>query len=452
MRTTRFNRRSMMRGLLGGGAVAVAIPTLDIFLDGHGKAYANGAKLPVRFGTYFWGLGLTPLVNGGSRWVPTKMGAGYEITPELESLKALRDKVSVFSGFRVILDGKPNLQHWTGQGAVLSGVAPGKPGSFDAGTFDVAMVDQLGGGTRFRSIELTPFGNPKLSYSTRNGQSFNTPETSPLALYQRLFGEGFRDPNDPNWTPDPSIALRQSVLSAIKDQRTALMAEASAADRQKLDQYFTSIRQMEQQLAIESQRPAKCESCVVPKSPADATRSGMIDTVNRNNKLMAELMAMALACNQTKIFNVVHTSATSETYLEGDTSIYHLHTHDEAVDAALGYQPVSSKLAELSFRGYGQFLSAMDAIKEGDGTLLDNAIVLGFSDTGYAKIHSTDNIPMFLGGGAGGRHKGGVHVAGAGDPVSRVSLTAQQLAGMSVGSFGVGGMATAKPITEVIKA
>lgn len=449
--TMRFNRRSMMRGLLGGATVAMGVPMLDAFLNENGNAFADGAKLPVRFGTYFWGLGLTPIVGGGSRWVPTKVGAGYEITPELQSIAKLRDKVSVFSGFRVHLDGKPNLQHWTGQCSVLSGQATGRSGVFEGPSFDVAMAQQLGGGTRFRSIELTPFGNPRLSYSTSNGTSFNTPETSPLSLYTRIFGEGFRDPNDPNWSPDPSIMLRQSVLSAVTEQRQALMAEAGAADKIKLDQYFSSLRQMEQQLDIESQRPAKCESCVVPTAPAEEKRAGLINVVNKNNKLMADLMAMALACNQTKIFNVVHTSATSEAYLEGDTAIYHLHTHDEPVDTRLGYQPISSQLAEASFRGYGDFLSSLEAIKEGDGTLLDNSLMLGFSDTGYAKIHSTDNIPMFLGGGAGGKHKGGVHVVGNGDPVTRVSLTAQQLAGMPVGEFGVRAMKTAKTITEVVR-
>jgi len=434
----RFNRRSMMRGLLGGSTVALGIPMLDAFLDGNGKAFADGARLPTRF--------------GGSRWVPTKVGAGYEITPELESLRALRDKVSVFSGFRVHLDGKPNLQHWTGQGAILSGLAPDRIGTFNAATFDTAMVDQIGGGTRFKSLELTPFGNPKLSYSTRNGQSFNTPEATPISLYTRIFGEGFQDPNNPNWKPDPSIMLRQSVLSAVTEQRKTLMADAGAADRQKLDQYFTSLRQMEQQLQVESLRPARADACVVPTSPAEIKKSGQIDVVNANNKLMASLMAMALACNQTKIFNVVHTSATSEAYLPGDTAIYHLHTHDEPVDPKLGYQLISSELAGKAVQGYGDFLTALDSIKEGDGTLLDNCLVMGFSDTGYAKIHSTDNIPMFLAGGAGGRHKGGQHIVGNGDPVSRVSLTAQQLAGMKVGEFGIGGMKTSKPATEVMKA
>jgi len=443
--TSKFNRRSFMRGALGASAVTVAIPTLDQFLDNNGKAYADGAKLPVRFGTFFWGLGLTP-----GRWVPSKVGADWDMTPELSSLKDLKKKVSVFSGFRVHLDGRPNIVHWTGQASILSGVAASKNGSFDAGTFDVTMADQLGAGMRFRSIEMTPFGNPRLSYSTRTGNGFNTPEASPISLYTRLFGEGFQDPNDPNWKPDPNIMLRQSVLSAVTDQRKALLAQAGAADKIKLDQYFTSVREMEGALAAQLEKPAKCESCVVPASPAETARSGMIETVNANNKLMGKLTAMALACNQTKLFNVVHTSATSEAYLPGDSMIYHSHTHDEAIDEKVGYQVITSKLAGLVFQGYADFVSALDEIKEGDGTLLDNSLVMGFSDTGYAKIHSTDNIPMFFAGLAGGAHKGNMHVVGNGDPVSRVSLTAQQLVGMPVGSFGIGAMKTSKSVTEVV--
>ena len=442
---SKFTRRTVLRGALNSAAVMVALPTLDCFLNSNGTAYADGTKLPTRLGTYFWGLGLTP-----GRWVPKTVGAKWELTPELMSLKGLEQKVSVFSGFRVLLDGRPNLQHWTGQGAVLSGLAPARLGAFDRSTFDTHAAEQLGSGSRFRSIQLTPFGNPKLSYSTTSGTSFNTPDATPLSLYTRLFGEGFQDPNSPNWKPDPNVILKKSVLSAVQEQRQSLLKQAGSADKQKLDQYFSSVRQMEEQLSVELQRPAKAEACTIPKAPAESTKSGMIERVNENNKIMAQLMAMALACNQTKVFSVVHTSATSEAYLPGDSSIYHLHTHDEPVDTQLGYQVISSKLAELSFRGYGDFLRALDAIKEGDATLLDNTLVLGFSDTGYAKIHSTDNIPLFLAGGAGGKHKGGVHVVGNGDPVSRVSLTAQQLVGMPVGEFGIGSMKTAKPCSEVI--
>lgn len=440
----KFTRRSILRGAFRGASYAVALPTLNMFLNESGNAYADGTPLPLRLGTYFWGLGLTP-----GRWVPEKIGAGWELTPELQSLKGLEQKVSVFSGFRVLLDGRPNIQHWTGQGAILSGIAPASGGTFDRASFDVAAAEQLGGGTRFRSLQVTPFGNPKLSYSTSSGKSFNTPDASPFAFYNRLFGEGFQDPNSPNWTPDPNTILRKSVLSTVGDQRKALLANAGSEDKIKLDQYFTSVRELEQQLAIELQRPPKAEACVLPTAPVEEQRSGEIYKVNENNILMARLMAMALACNQTKVFSVVHTSATSETYLPGDSDIYHLHTHDEPVDTELGYQVISSQLAELSFRGYSDFIRELDSIREGDGTLLDHSLVLGFSDTGYAKIHSTDNIPMFIAGGGNGRHKTGQHVSGKGDPVSRVSLTVQQLAGMSVGEFGVGSMKTDRGVSEV---
>ena len=92
----------------------------------------------------------------------------------------------------------------------------------------------------------------------------------------------------------------------------------------------------------------------------------------------------------------------------------------------------------------------MEAVKEGDGTLLDNCLIMGFSDTGYAKIHSLENIPILLAGGAGGRHKAGQHIATEGESVTRVSLTAQQIIGAPVGEFGAGAMKTSRPITEVM--
>lgn len=443
----KLTRRSMMRGLLAGGVGAtVGVPLLDCFLNENGTAMADGQKLPIRFGTYFWGLGLT---HGPGRWVPSKTGAGYELLPETASLKGLEHKTSILSGFRVHLDGRPNIQHHTGNGAILTGIAPSIGGAFDYPSFDTAMADEIGGGTRFRSIELSPFGT-NVSYSTRTGKSFSTPETSPMSLYTRLFGEGFQDPNADTWTPSKEAMLRKSVLSAVTEQRQSLVAQVGSADKARLDQYFTSLRQMEEQLSNELTKPAKCESCVVPAAPDETARSGEITKVNSNNKIMADLMAMALACNQTKIFNVAHTNAGSSAFLPGDPSIYHLHTHDEAVDAKLGYQVTAAKLAALHFQGYSDFVRALDQIKEGDGTLLDNSLVFGFSDTGNARTHSTDNIPLFLAGKAGGKHKAGQHIAGGGEPVSRASLTAQQLVGMPIGEFGHGAMKTSKSLSELI--
>jgi hypothetical protein len=439
--------------MLQGTAVCVGIPILDRFLDGNGIVYADGAKLPVRFGTYFWGLGLTDTPTGGTRWVPSKTGFGYEIMPELEALKAVKDKVSVFSGFRVIGDGRPNLVHWSGHASILSGAAPGVTGRFDAPSFDTTIADAIGATTRFKAIDIdASVSRLPVSYSTRTGVTFALPETTPIALYTRLFGPGFQDPNSDNWKPDPSIMLRQSVLSAIKDQRQALMAGVGKADQVKLDQYFTSVREMENQLATQLEKPAKCEACIVPPSPQDkdAPRSASVDSVHANTKAMARLLALGLACNQTRVFNFVHTAGLSETYVPGESKIYHQITHDEPTDTALGYQPETSRLAGLVMQAFGDFLVELDAVKEGGGTLLDNCLIMAFSDTGYAKIHSIENIPMFLAGKAGGRHKAGQHVHAVGESVTRVSLTAQQLVGAPVGEFGSGSMRTARPIAEII--
>ncbi len=446
-----IDRRLFLRGMLNGAAVCVGIPFLDRYLNGKGSAFADGAKLPVRFGTYFWGLGLTDTPTGGTRWVPSKTGHGYEIMPELESLKPVKDKVSVFSGFRAIGDGRPNLVHWSGHASILSGVAPAVTGRFDSPSFDTRIADAIGTATRFKVIDIdASMSRQPVSYSTRTGTTFATPESTPLALYTRLFGTGFQDPNSDDWKPDPSIMLRQSVLSAVKDQRQALMAGVGKADQIKLDQYFSSLRDMENQLAIQLQKPEKCAACVSPAAPRETPRSASVDAVRANTRAMAKLLAMGLACNQTKVFNFVHTSGTSETYIAGQSKIYHQITHDEPVDANLGYQPETSKLASLVMEALGDFLVELDAIKEGEGTVLDNSLIMAFSDTGYAKIHSIENIPMFLAGRAGGRHKAGQHIHVTGESVTRVSLTAMQLAGAPVGEFGSGTMKTTRPIIEVM--
>ena len=446
-----FNRRSFLRGMLQGTAVCVGIPILDRFLDGNGTIYADGAKLPVRFGTYFWGLGLTDTPTGGTRWVPSKTGSGYEIMPELEALKPVKDKVSVFSGFRAIGDGRPNLVHWSGHASILSGVAPAQTARFDAPSFDTRIADAIGASTRFKVIDIdASVSRQPVSYSTRTGVTFAMPETTPLALYTRLFGPGFQDPNSDNWKPDPSIMLRQSVLSAIKEQRQALMAGVGKSDQIKLDQYFTSVREMETQLATQLEKPEKCEACVVPPSPKETQRSASVDSVRANTKVMAKLLALGLACNQTRVFNFVHTAGISETYIAGESKIYHQITHDEPTDAKLGYQPETSMLAGLVMQAFGDFLVELNDVKEGESTLLDNCLIMAFSDTGYAKIHSIENIPMFLAGKAGGRHKAGQHIHVTGESVTRVSLTAQQLVGAPVGEFGSGSMKTSRPITEIM--
>jgi hypothetical protein len=228
------------------------------------------------------------------------------------------------------------------------------------------------------------------------------------------------------------------------------MAEVGKSDQAKLDQYFTSLREIENQLAMQLEKPEPCEACEVPEAPPGAPVSVIVDVVNANSKTMAKLLAMGLACNQTRVFNFVHTPGLSTAYIAGETKTYHQITHDEPTDAKLGFQPKTSQLAGMIMQGFGDFLHELDAIKEGGATLLDNTLVMAFSDTGYAKIHSIDNIPVFFAGAAGGKHRAGQHIASKGEPVSRLSLTAQQLVGVPIGEFGMEAMKTSRPISEVM--
>jgi hypothetical protein len=439
-----IKRRQLLRGMMGGAGVTVALPFLECFLNANGTALASGRPLPVRFGTWNWGCGMNP-----QRWIPTKIGKDYDLPPELKYIAAIKDQVNVFSGYKAILDGKPNLPHISGMMALRSGQVAAKE-SYDAPTLDVLVGDVIGTDTRFRSLEMAATGNPNHSYSYRNATSKNPAEVSPISLYTRIFGTDFHDPNAADFKPDPKLMLRKSVLSGVSEQRAAFVDQLGAADKARLDEYFTSVRQLEQQLDLQLQKPPPAEACKVPKQPADAPVGTEVGQVLQNHKLMAELLAMALACNQTKVFNMVYSDSASTLRMPGEQMIHHLMTHEEPIDAALGYQPKATYFVERSMEAWATFVSTLAAVREGDGTLLDNCLVFGHSDTEFARIHSISGIPVMMAGKAGGRMKTGIHVNETGEPITRVGFTALQIMGVPLDKWGMGSMQTSKPITEVL--
>jgi hypothetical protein len=440
-----ITRRSALKGMLGGTAVTVGLPLLDCFLNTNGTALAAGAPLPVRFGTWFWGCGMTP-----ARWVPQKPGHDYDIPVELKPIAPYKDQIVVLSGFQAILDGRSNYPHSSGNISVRTGVAPDKPDQFANPTIDILVGDVAGTGTRFRSLDVTCTGDPRHSYSASSAAARNPSEPSPLALYTRVFGPDFQDPNAADFKPDPRIMLRKSVLSAIKDHRDRLVQVVGGADRVRLDEYFTSVRQLEQQLALQLEKPPPAEACAIPKKPDDAPVGTEIGQAVATHRLMAQLLAMALACNQTRIFNVVFSDSASSLRKAGSSTTHHQLTHEEQVDASLGYQPEATKFVEQSMVAWGEFVIAVASIREGDGTLLDHMLVMAHSDTQFAKTHSVNGIPVMLAGRAGGRIKTGQHIDGNGDPISRIGLTVQQIMGVSIDKWGAGSMLTGKPVAEVL--
>ena len=443
---TRFTRRAALQGMMGGAAVTVGLPFLDCFLDANGTALAAGGRLPIRFGTWFWGCGMTP-----DRFVPKKVGAGYDIPVELEPITPVKDQTVVLTGFKAILDGRSNFPHTSGNISVRTGTAPDKPDEFKDPTIDILVGDVIGTSTRFRSLEVTATGDPRHSYSSRSLGARNPAEISPVALYTRIFGPEFQDPNAADFKPDPKVMLRKSVLSAVAEHRARFLRDVGAADKARLDEYFTSLRQLEQQLDLQLQKPPPAEACIVPKGgPKDGPVGTEIGQANANHALMADLLAMAVACNQTRVFNVVFSDSASSLRKEGSSTTHHQLTHEEQVDPKVGYQPQATWFVEQSMAAWGTFVKALSAIKEGDGTLLDNMLVMAHSDTQFAKTHSVDGIPVMLLGKAGGKIRTGLHIDGNGDPISRIGLTVQQIMGVSVDKWGAGSMQTSKSISEIL--
>ena len=114
----KFNRRSLLRGVVHGSAVAMGLPILDSFLDENGTAFAeDGAALPPCFGSWFWGLGLTP-----GLWEPKEIGADYELPEHIAVLSPIKQKLNVYSGLQVFLDGKVNQNHMSGAQGQMTGI------------------------------------------------------------------------------------------------------------------------------------------------------------------------------------------------------------------------------------------------------------------------------------------------------------------------------------------
>ena len=438
----KMSRRSMLRGMMGSAVVTVGLPFLDCFLNANGTALASGAPLPLRFGTWFWGLGMTP-----GEWEPKTAGAKYEMREQMRTLAPFRDKLNIYSGMKATLDGHPLQVHTSGQQVILGGSV--QPGPDFLPSIDSVIADKIGTRTRFRSLEVSCNGSP-LSQSRRGGSVVNPGEISLVALYTRIFGADIQDPNAADFKPDPRVLLRRSALSALADQRESLVKQIGAADRTRLDEYFTSLRELEQQLDLQMQKPAPLEACTMADKSSDAQIGSVIDNVLANHKLFAGLLAHALACGQTQVINVMLSGGLSNLRKASNPMTMHIYSHEEANDPKLGYQAMVAWFQMQCMDGFRDMLAALDGIKEGDSTLLDRSLLLALTDHGYAKVHGLDNIPLLTAGSAGGRIKTGIHVQSNGDPVTRVGLTIQQVMGLPLNNWGTESNRTARPITEIL--
>ncbi len=442
---SKLSRRRVLKGMLNGSVVSIALPFLDCFLNESGTALASGVPIPQRFGTWSWGLGMSEAI-----FVPKKTGANFDLPPEIASLAPVQKHINLYTNFHVFKDAAPNLCHHSGWVILRSGIAPMTSANRPGETIDVTVSRKIGNATRFRSLSATATGDVRNSFSYENGNSVNVPEWSPLRFYQRLFGTDFQDPNASEFTPDPRVMVRKSSLSTVLEETRKLNKELGTEDRARLDQYFTGLRDLERRFDLQLTKPDPREACIVTDKPEDLPSGLDAYLVAKRHRMMTDLMLMAVACDQTRVTNMFYASAFSATTKPGYDKPHHTATHEEAVDEELQCQPNVSWYVRRAMDEWAYYVEAMANFREGDGTLLDNSLIYATTDQSFAKIHGIEGIPMFSAGTAGGRVKTGLHIDGGGSPGCRLGYTAMKLMGVDVPSWGDKSNNTSKEIGEIL--
>ena len=439
-----LNRRRVLRGMLHGSAVTVGLPLLNCFLNGNGDALANGEAMPVRFGTWYWDLGMQKAI-----FEPTKTGPNWDFKEETEALRPVQGLINIFTNFQAFRDNAQNLCHHTGWVIARTGTAPLLRDDVPGETVDVTIANLISRTRRFKVLSANAAGDARKSFSYENASTPNPPDVSPIAFYTRLFGPDFQDPNAKEFKPNPRIMVRKSVLTGVKDEIATLNAKVGAEDKARLDQYFSGLRHLEQQFDQQLTKPDPIAACHAPSAVKEEPKVGNESTLMvERHKMLTNLMVMAVACDQTRVFNTSYGS--HETTKLGYEKPHHTTTHEEPVEEKLGYQPTVSWFTRRSMEAWAYYVQAFANFKEGDGTLLDHVFILANTDHGYARVHSLDGIPMFSAGRAGGKIKSGLHVDGKGTSVTRLSYTGMRLMGVDAPSWGTNSNKTSDPLGEIL--
>lgn len=420
----KLDRRTVLRGLLAGGLVTVGLPFLEIFSERSASAAPDG--LPKRFGMFYWGNGVLP-----DLWVPTGAGANFTLSPTLAPLAPHQAKLSVVSGMKVpFVNAVPHL---SGPVGFFTGKPPLKndPGAFGAPTIDQVIADVVGADSRFRSIEaaVQP-GTTGLSFNGPN--SPNPAESDPAALFQRIFGPEFVKPGS-TAAPAPTLALRKSVLDAVTEDAKELQGVLGASDKARLERHLDGVRSLEQRIQKLQQSPPNLVACNPPKAPKDtfpavAGRAPLSEI----SRAMVDILAMALACDQTRVFSLWFTQPVSNALIGDASAGHHQLTHDEPSP-----QPEVAKILTQIMSELAYLLKAFDSVTEGDGTLLDHCAILATSDCNYGRQHTLDDYPIVIAGSCNGALKTGLHYrAPSADNTSKVALSLARAMGLTLETFG----------------
>jgi hypothetical protein len=433
MTTRQLSRRTVLRG----AGTAIALPLLDAMLP-RGLA-AETVKAPRRMAFIY-----SP--NGAvmPHWTPKKDGADFDLPACLLPMKEHRDDLIVFSGLtcdKARANGDGAGDHARASGAFLTGAQPKKTAgaNFQAGlSADQLAARQLGDRTRLPSLELAVekyrgAGNCDSGYSCvyehtlswRDATTPVPPEVNPRQVFDRLFAD---KPSDPE-----AIArneLRASILDSVLDDAKDLNRKLGGSDKKKLDQYLSSVRDLEKRIA-------RVDPLTPMVLPDDVSRpAGVPADLTEHIRLLCDLMVLAFQTDTTRISTFMLGREGSEQkyrmvgVTEGHHTIsHHMNRPDNLEKLKLINTYLVTQLAYLTGK--------LKSVKEGEGTLLDNCMIAFGSAIADPNRHAHHDLPMLLVGRGGGTIKPGRHLRYKTDtPLNNLWLAMLDRAGAKADKLG----------------
>ena len=431
-----LNRRTFLRG---AGAL-VSLPLLEKMSLSRAAAAAQGAEAasPVRLAWVFFPNGTIP-----EKWQPKTEGKDWEITPSLEPLAPHKQDFSIYTGLaqhnaRSLGDGAGD--HARSAAAFLTGAHPVKTDGaniFVGKSADQVAADRLGQRTLLPSLELGTepgrnAGGCDSGYSCAysNNISWRSPtqpmakEINPRLAFERLFGNGAG-----RHERKKRMFYRQSILDMVAADASELKKSLGQTDRRKLDEYFTSVRDIERRIERLREAPrGKVPDFTVPEEIPEETREHI--------RLMFDLMVLAFQSDTTRISTfMLANEGSNRTYPvvgvnDGHHGLSHHQNDEEKV----------KKIAKIDkfFAGeYAYFLKRLKETPDGEKTLLDNSLILYGCAIGSGNRHNHDKLPILMAGKGGGQVRTGEHVRFKEEtPLNNLFLTMLDVAGADVKELG----------------
>ncbi len=409
-------RRTFLRGM----GTALALPLLDAMVPALSAQSRTAARPVRRLGFLYLPNGVAMNHTGIDYWKPAGAGRAFEFSPILTPLEPYRERLVAVSGLshgQAESLGDGNGDHTRSTATWLNGVHPNFTQGADvrAGiTADQLAAAEFGQETPLPSIELAVdlnflVGNCDNGYSctylnTLSWRTATTPqptENNPRAVFERLFGDG-----GTRAQRLAQIRRDRSILDAVEDDMRRLYRRVGATDRARADEYFDAVREVERRLQKTEASPVEIDS----DSGLERPPVGIPDNFGDHVRLMFDLQWLAYQADITRVFTFMYgREVGSRTYPEiGLAGGHHaMSHHGDRPEALERYARLNTYQTEL----FRYFVDRLASTPDGDGTLLDHSLLLYGAGMSNPNIHSHNDIPLVLVGGASGKLRGGRHLA-----------------------------------------